>query len=222
MNTQHTDPADRPDQTVPGIGPDHAAQACTILQDRLVSLIDLHLTLKHVHWNVTGAGFIGVHEMLDGFTATARTITDEVAERIRTLGGVPKGRPGDVVEMRSWDDYGLNLDTIDEHLRELDRCYEGLLLDNRRAIVHVAHCDPVTEDMLLGHTAALEKDQWFIRSFLYDRQGQPTNRPRHDEHDPIAGDGERRSRRSSDTLDRMDEIAEEAREMSTHGGRDVH
>jgi starvation-inducible DNA-binding protein len=96
-----------------------------------------------------------------------------------------KGRPGDVVDMRSWGDYPLNVDTVDEHLRELDRCYEGLLLDHRRVLAHIAQFDPVSEDLLLGHTAALEKDQWFIRSFLYDRQGHPTNTPRHDEHDPF-------------------------------------
>lgn len=36
-----------------------------LLQRRLVALLDLHLTLKHVHWNVTGPNFIAVHEMLD-------------------------------------------------------------------------------------------------------------------------------------------------------------
>ena len=40
-------------------------QLVGILQARLVSLIDLGLTLKHIHWNVVGPHFIGVHQMLD-------------------------------------------------------------------------------------------------------------------------------------------------------------
>ena len=48
-----------------GLDRKESEQLVGILQSRLVSLIDLGLTLKHVHWNVVGPHFIGVHEMLD-------------------------------------------------------------------------------------------------------------------------------------------------------------
>jgi len=38
--------------TVPGLKPDSAEQVIALLQERLNSLNDLSLTLKHVHWNV--------------------------------------------------------------------------------------------------------------------------------------------------------------------------
>ena len=34
-----------------------------LLQKRLSAYNDLHLTLKHLHWNVVGPNFIGVHEI---------------------------------------------------------------------------------------------------------------------------------------------------------------
>ena len=51
--------------TVPGMKSDSAERVIRLLQDRLNSLSDLALTLKHVHWNVTGPNFIAVHTMLD-------------------------------------------------------------------------------------------------------------------------------------------------------------
>jgi DNA-binding ferritin-like protein len=42
---------------------DTAERVVRLLQDRLNSLNDLALTLKHVHWNVTGPNFNAVaHE----------------------------------------------------------------------------------------------------------------------------------------------------------------
>jgi ferritin-like protein len=51
--------------TVPGMKSDDAERVVKLLQDRLNALNDLALTLKHVHWNVTGPNFIAVHMMLD-------------------------------------------------------------------------------------------------------------------------------------------------------------
>jgi starvation-inducible DNA-binding protein len=39
-----------------------------MMQGRLVGLVDLALTLKHIHWNVVGPDFISVHTMLDRST----------------------------------------------------------------------------------------------------------------------------------------------------------
>ena len=38
--------------TAPGLKEDAAQKAIALLDDRLVALIDLQLTLKHVHWKV--------------------------------------------------------------------------------------------------------------------------------------------------------------------------
>jgi len=51
--------------TVPSLSPGAGTRVADQLQKRLVSLVNLSLTLKHIHWNVVGPSFIGVHEMLD-------------------------------------------------------------------------------------------------------------------------------------------------------------
>ena len=51
--------------TTPGIDEKDAIRVVELLQSRLHAPNDLHLTLKHVHWNVVGPHFIAVHEMID-------------------------------------------------------------------------------------------------------------------------------------------------------------
>src|SRR5436190_23515957 len=93
--------------TVAGMKSDSAERVVKLLQDRLNSLSDLALTLKHVHWNVVGPNFIAVHTMLDPQVDAVRLMADDVAERIATLGGSPVGTPGALVKQRSWDDYSV-------------------------------------------------------------------------------------------------------------------
>src|SRR5882672_1699919 len=93
--------------TAPGMSAKDGATLIAILQNRLNALIDLSLTLKHIHWNVVGPTFIGVHEMLDPQHSGVQGMVDTTAERMATLGGVPRGLPGYVVANRTWDDYAL-------------------------------------------------------------------------------------------------------------------
>ena len=51
--------------TVPGMTDKDGREVADLLQKQLSTYNDLHLTLKHVHWNVVGPNFIGVHEMIE-------------------------------------------------------------------------------------------------------------------------------------------------------------
>lgn len=158
--------------TVPGMTDKEGAQVAELLQKQLSRYNDLHLTLKHVHWNVVGPNFIGVHEMIDPQVELVRGYADEVAERIATLGSSPMGTPGAIINDRSWDDYSLARDTVQAHLAALDLVYDGIIEDTRKAIEETEDPDPVTNDMLIGHAAELEKFQWFVRAHLENAGGQ--------------------------------------------------
>ena len=49
--------------------------------------------------------------------------------------------------------------------------YDGVISSNRKAITLAGELDPVTEDILIGQTAELEKFQWFVRAHLEGTQG---------------------------------------------------
>lgn len=157
--------------TVPGLSSEAAGRVVTILQERLVCYSDLHLTLKHVHWNVVGPNFIGVHEMIDPQVDLVRLYADAVAERIAALGASPKGTPGAIIATRSWDDYPLGRDTVQAHLEALDKVYDGVIESNRNALAELEELDLVTQDLLIEHTAELEKFQWFVRAHLENASG---------------------------------------------------
>jgi starvation-inducible DNA-binding protein len=158
--------------SIPGLTPEQCDALAAILQERLSAYNDLHLTLKHVHWNVVGPNFIGVHEMIDPQVELVRGFADAVAERIAALGGSPRGTVGAISADRTWDDYALGRDTVPAHLAALDLVYNGVIADCRAAIERAGESDPVTEDLLIGQTAELEQFQWFVRAHLENAGGQ--------------------------------------------------
>jgi len=161
--------------TAPGMSTKDGATVITILQDRLNALVDLGLTIKHIHWNVVGPSFIGVHQMLDPQYVGVQAMVDTTAERIATLGGVPNGLPGFIVSNRQWDDYDLGRADSQAHLAALDLVYRGVIEAHRKAIDSTEEPDPVTQDMLIGQTADLEMYHWFVRSHLEDYAGGLAN-----------------------------------------------
>ncbi|MEP7202257.1 MAG: DNA starvation/stationary phase protection protein [Ilumatobacteraceae bacterium] len=161
--------------TVPTLSGDDGSAVAKILQQRLVSLLDLGLTLKHIHWNVVGPNFISVHEMLDPHYAGVQAMIDDLAERIATLGGVPSGLPGRLVGDRTWTDYQLDRADSLSHLGALDVVYEGIIRDHRAAMEMTSALDHVSESMLTDQTRILEKNQWFVRSHLADWAGGMAN-----------------------------------------------
>ncbi len=156
-----------------GMRTEDAGKVTGVLQHRLADLIDLSLTLKHVHWNVVGFGFIGIHKLMDEQVAAVRSLIDEVAERVTTMGAVASGLPSQVVDGRSSDgDYALGRGPVMAHLGALDKVYERVISGHRDAISALEEIDPVSEDLLVGQTATLDLHHWFVRAHLSDTDGR--------------------------------------------------
>ncbi|WP_374984843.1 Dps family protein [Streptomyces fradiae] len=162
--------------TIPGMSIRDSQGIIELLQMRLHCLNDLHLTLKHVHWNVVGPHFIAVHEMIDPQVDQVRAMTDDLAERISTLGGEPIGTPGALVERRTWDDYSIGRAEAIEHLGALDLVYTSVIEEHREAMRATEATDPVTQDMLIEQLRGLELFQWFVRAHLESSGGRLSTR----------------------------------------------
>jgi starvation-inducible DNA-binding protein len=158
--------------TVPGMTDKEGAQVAELLQKQLSRYNDLHLTLKHVHWNVVGPHFIAVHEMIDPQVEAVRGFADDLAERIATLGGSPVGTPGRLVAERTWDEYSIGRATTQEHLGALDLVYHGVISSYREGFEELDELDPVTQDMFIAQTEQLELFHWFVRAHLEDKGGR--------------------------------------------------
>jgi starvation-inducible DNA-binding protein len=161
-----------PSFTAPGVSLETGSRIAGLLQDRLNALTDLSLTLKHIHWNVVGPHFIGVHTMLDPQVDAVLEMVDQTAERIATLGVAPIGTPGALVAARSWDDYSIGRADAIAHLGALDQVYSGVVGAHRLVIDELDDLDPVTQDMVIGQVQQLELFQWFVRAHLESSGGQ--------------------------------------------------
>ncbi|MBB02436.1 MAG: DNA starvation/stationary phase protection protein [Planctomyces sp.] len=134
------------------------------LQQRLVDLIDLGLQLKQAHWCVIGNNFRTVHLQLDEILVDVRDGSDEVAERVSTLGMAPDGLAktvADSAKLKSMNvAFASASDTIKTVAQLLDTTVQGL----RSSIEVMGDLDPITEDLLIGISAGLEKHLWMVQA----------------------------------------------------------
>ncbi|MET7850846.1 Dps family protein [Streptomyces avermitilis] len=134
------------------------------LQQTLVDLLGLSLIGKQAHWNIVGPRFRSIHLQLDEVVSTARTYADTVAERAAALGVSPDGRPETVAAsfgLQGPKDGWLR-DT--EVVRLLVEALEATVGGLRERIAVTEKADPVTQDLLIGLTAELEKQYWMFQA----------------------------------------------------------
>jgi starvation-inducible DNA-binding protein len=130
----------------------------------LVDLVDLALAAKQIHWNVVGPRFRSIHLQLDEVVATARAHSDTVAERAAALGSSPDGRAATVAAgsgieavhegwVKDSDAVGTLVDALD-----------GMITRMRERVAATEEADPVSQDILIGITADLEKHHWMFQA----------------------------------------------------------
>ncbi|MFF3500085.1 Dps family protein [Streptomyces sp. NPDC003247] len=134
------------------------------LQGALVDLVDLSLVAKQVHWNVVGPRFRSIHLQLDDVVASARTHTDAVAERSSALGVSPDGRAATVAS-------GSGIDTVSpgwikdaDAVGALVAALGAVITRMRERVAATEDPDPVSQDLLIGITADLEKHHWMFQA----------------------------------------------------------
>jgi starvation-inducible DNA-binding protein len=136
------------------------------LQPLLVDLIELSLTGKQLHWNVIGPNFKPVHEHLDELVEQYRGWSDDVAERLTSIGVAPDGRvqrvagdsPDDPAP-ESWttqeDTIGLMADRVEAVARRTRERLDGL-----------GEVDLASEDLVIEILDGLEMQLWMLSAQL--------------------------------------------------------
>ncbi|MFD5893301.1 MULTISPECIES: Dps family protein [unclassified Streptomyces] len=134
------------------------------LQGALVDLLDLSLVAKQVHWNIVGPRFRSVHLQLDEVVTTARNHSDTVAERAAAIGVTPDGRAATVAAQSAIgtvpDGWIKDADAV----RTLVDGLSAVIVRMRERISVTDKPDPITQDILIGLTADLEKHHWMFQA----------------------------------------------------------
>jgi starvation-inducible DNA-binding protein len=132
------------------------------LQDTLVELTDLHLRAKQAHWNVVGQHFRSLHLQLDEVTNEVRNAADLVAERSVAIGYPPDGRPGTVAKSTPLADFPAGQVVDTEVIDLMTGAIAEVMGHLRGRVEHTEELDPVTQDLLIGILATLEKHHWMF------------------------------------------------------------
>jgi starvation-inducible DNA-binding protein len=147
--------------------PQTAATVAETLNARLADLVDLHWQAKQAHWNVTGANFIAVHEMLDDDARIAREMADTVAERVRALKAPAEGTVRTSAARSALPEFPLGEVPWEQAVSELLLRYEQLSEAFRKAAEQAAETgDVATEDLYVGFIREVDQRAYFLRSHL--------------------------------------------------------
>ncbi|WP_019634002.1 Dps family protein [Actinomadura atramentaria] len=134
------------------------------LQGALVDLVDLSLFAKQAHWNLTGRNFKVVHEHLDEIVDLARQSMDDVAERAIAIGVNPDGRARTVADRSEIPQLEAGYLEDDKVVAAVTDALAQIIARFRERIAATDEPDPVSQDLLIGISAELEKQHWMFQA----------------------------------------------------------
>lgn len=138
------------------------------LNAELATAFVLSFNAKRYHWTVTGPHFRDYHLRFEDLYNAADGTVDELAERIRMLGGVPLHAPAQMAAQTKApvSDPAVRLDpeamlkeALDNEERVISLMHEGIELANGAG-------DPGTADLLTRFVQVHQKEAWFLREIL--------------------------------------------------------
>lgn len=121
---------------------------------------------QHVHWNVTGPMFYGVHKMTEEQYQDLGIAIDDLAERIRAIGFAAPGGIHQMLAMTRMDKIKDAHDP-DDMLRLLINANEACARTLRTAVSRANEYDDVkTSDLLTDRIGRHEENTWMLRAIL--------------------------------------------------------
>ncbi len=131
--------------------------AMKTLNSLLNSELNLYLQTWNCHWNVEGPQFAGLHDLFERQYGDLAGLIDEMAERIRALGGLAETR----VALEQAGAAGAR-----EMLASLRQAHEALSrLMREEAIPEFEKAgDPGTVDLLTRAVQLHDKAAWMLRA----------------------------------------------------------
>ncbi len=141
--------------------------ATTDLQGALNALLadvfGLYMKTKNFHWHISGPHFRDYHEMLDEHGGQLFAMTDDIAERVRKIGGTTLRSIGNIARLQRVADNDAEFVSPQDMLAELRE--DNKDLTQRMREVHDLcdeHGDVATASLLEQWIDEAEKRVWFL------------------------------------------------------------
>ncbi|HWV53430.1 DNA starvation/stationary phase protection protein [Pseudorhodoplanes sp.] len=129
----------------------------------LADTFALYLKTKNFHWHVSGPNFRDYHLMFDEQGDEIFATTDEIAERVRKIGGTTLRSIGDIARHQRLSDNDAPYVDAQDMLAELREDNQRLIAAMRQ--VHEIcdeHGDVATASLLENYIDQAEKRVWFL------------------------------------------------------------
>ena len=133
------------------------------LNEILADAFALYLKTKNFHWHVSGPHFRDYHLMLDEQSEQIFATTDDIAERVRKIGGTTLRSIGQISKLQTLKDNDESFVPAHEMLREL-------MNDNKQVAASMRECheladkhdDAATAGLLETFIDGTERRTWFL------------------------------------------------------------
>lgn len=154
-----------------GLSAANTQGVCAILSRLLADEHVLYVRLRNYHWNVVGMSFGPLHALFqDQYEALADDI-DEVAERIRMVGGTAPGTMAEFLQHATLAEQPGVLPDERGMVAQLVADHEAIIRSLRRDLraCDEQYDDMGTSDFLTGLMEKHEKQAWLLRAHIEER-----------------------------------------------------
>src|ERR1700735_3087597 len=164
MNARVTEPVRRRSASMPsGFEPAAVANISASLTALLADLFALYLKTKNFHWHVSGPHFRDYHLLLDEQSEQIFATTDDIAERVRKIGGTTLRSIGQISKLQAIKDNDESFVPAHDMLREL-------MNDNKQVAASMREChelcdkhdDVASASILENFIDETERRVWFL------------------------------------------------------------
>jgi starvation-inducible DNA-binding protein len=152
-----------PLDTPTDLSADAVSQISPKMNEILATTFALYLKTKNFHWHVSGPHFRDYHLLLDEQAEQIFVSTDDIAERVRKIGGITLRSIGQISKLQGIEDNDESYVAPGDMLREL-------MGDNKKVVAAMRACHKICDDHEDVATASLlenfidqaERRTWFL------------------------------------------------------------
>ena len=149
--------------TPDGFSPENVKNLSSVLNALLADVFALYLKTKNFHWHMTGPHFRDYHLLLDEQATQIFAISDDIAERVRKIGGTTIRSIGHISRLQRIGDNDKDFVEAKDMLLELHADNKALVESLRSAheVTDRAN-DHATTSLIEVWIDEAERRAWFL------------------------------------------------------------
>lgn len=150
-----------------GLSANSRQKVVNLLGNILADQYVLYTKTRNYHWNVTGIDFAQYHKLFEDQYSSIDEDIDEVAERIRALGGKTPATLREFVKSATLQEHPAKYPSAKTMIANLLADHESVIRNLRKGIEVCGKADDAgTEDFLTQLMEKHEKTAWMLRATL--------------------------------------------------------